>query len=148
MATHPPFSLEQELCILLCSFIFAGSSSPQELARTMFLLKIFGGLWRKRRVGIEQSACCYPGEKEMTRNSDRIRKPRPWRSTQPVSKCYGTRPVGWDGNPNILSLGIPTSQFSFLSIFSYRVHRQKHIQAIQTPEDRSHNCHSCTPPWA
>lgn len=32
----------------------------------MFLLKIFGGLWRKRRVGIEQSACCYPGEKEMT----------------------------------------------------------------------------------
>lgn len=88
------------------------------------------------------------GKGDDTRNSDRIRKPRPWRSAQPVSKCYGTRPVGWDGNPNILSLGIPTSQFRFLSIFSYRVHRQKHIQTIQTPEDRSHNCHSCTPPWA
>lgn len=30
----------------------------------MFLLKIAGGLWRKRRVGIEQSMCYCNGEKE------------------------------------------------------------------------------------
>lgn len=140
---RPTFFTRERALYLALLLHYCRLISTTRISKNNVSLKNFGGFMEEEegRVWAAKVLLSWGKGDTHTHSSDRIRRPRPWRSAQPVSKCYRTRPWGEMATPSPSGdtqfRYHPNSGFSASFLMQRKTHPDN--------RDRRYSCHPCTP---